>query len=163
MAIQDLKPEPENTSRRDLFATAGWAVLSASIAGVCGAFVRFLSSNTVPEALSVSLIGRPDEYPVGSATFLEEHRVYLLRDARGFRALSAVCTHLGCTVVKDAARHGFRCPCHGSRFNEQGEPVVGPARRALAWHPVALSRDGRLQIDRGRAIGAGHYLALDRR
>ena len=52
-----------------------------------------------------------------------------------FRVLSAVCPHLGCSVVWRAP--GWRCPCHNSAFTREGALVPSesgppnPAPRAL--------------------------------
>jgi nitrite reductase/ring-hydroxylating ferredoxin subunit len=50
-------------------------------------------------------------------------------------ALSLACTHLGCRLA--AAPGGLSCPCHGSRFDDAGRPIAGPARAALARVPLA--------------------------
>ena len=47
-----------------------------------------------------------------------------------FVALSAVCTHAGCTVGYSAPR--VVCPCHGSTFALDGTVTHGPATRPLA-------------------------------
>ncbi|MBK7188566.1 MAG: Rieske 2Fe-2S domain-containing protein [bacterium] len=63
------------------------------------------------------------------------------RDARTrgrLRALNLTCTHLGCRVT--ATEAGFTCPCHGSRFDENGAVLTGPATRAL--HELVCFEDG---------------------
>jgi Rieske Fe-S protein len=47
-----------------------------------------------------------------------------------FTALTAVCTHEGCTVDRFASPL-FVCPCHGSQYSTSGAVVMGPATRAL--------------------------------
>jgi len=41
--------------------------------------------------------------------------------------LNAVCTHLGCVVPWNAAENKFKCPCHGSQYNDEGKVIRGPA------------------------------------
>lgn len=55
-----------------------------------------------------------------------------------FRALSLKCTHLGCTVRWDNEEQLLRCPCHGSRFQDDGRVTKGPAKRPLAGFPTQL-------------------------
>ena len=50
----------------------------------------------------------------------------------GFIALSAICTHAGCTVR--FATTQLSCPCHGSLFALDGSVTRGPATRPLAKH-----------------------------
>jgi Rieske Fe-S protein len=55
-----------------------------------------------------------------------------------FRVMSLRCTHLGCTVRWDNDAQVLRCPCHGSRFADDGRPVQGPAKRSLTVYPSQL-------------------------
>jgi glycine/D-amino acid oxidase-like deaminating enzyme/nitrite reductase/ring-hydroxylating ferredoxin subunit len=54
------------------------------------------------------------------------------RDMEGrLHSYSAVCTHLGCTVVWNDAEKSFDCPCHGSRFSYAGRAINGPTNSDL--------------------------------
>ena len=37
------------------------------------------------------------------------------------------CPHMGCALKYNAAEHSWDCPCHGSRFGEDGCLLTGPA------------------------------------
>lgn len=47
------------------------------------------------------------------------------------RSSSKRCTHLGCALRYNSAENSWDCPCHGSRFTEDGEVLNGPANRCL--------------------------------
>lgn len=64
--------------------------------------------------------------------------VYVQRDGDGVRALSAVCTHLGCLVGWNAASRTFECPCHGGSYDSRGAVVAGPPPRALDVLPARV-------------------------
>ncbi|HEV7193877.1 MAG TPA: Rieske (2Fe-2S) protein [Jatrophihabitantaceae bacterium] len=51
---------------------------------------------------------------------------------------SAICTHLGCTVVPAGTQ--LQCPCHGSAYNAvTGAVINGPATRPLAQIAVHVA------------------------
>jgi glycine/D-amino acid oxidase-like deaminating enzyme/nitrite reductase/ring-hydroxylating ferredoxin subunit len=59
-------------------------------------------------------------------------RLAVYRDDEGhLHVLSAACTHLGCSVAWNSAENSWDCPCHGSRFDVDGEVLHGPAKTAL--------------------------------
>ena len=67
--------------------------------------------------------------------------VYLvIDDSSAFAnyAISSVCTHLGCTVAWEPTAQEFACPCHGSRFDAEGQATRGPARQPLERVTVVL-------------------------
>jgi cytochrome b6-f complex iron-sulfur subunit len=50
---------------------------------------------------------------------------YVVNDAGTIRALSSVCTHMGCTLAYREEWRDLRCPCHGASFNLSGELANG--------------------------------------
>lgn len=43
------------------------------------------------------------------------------------------CPHLGCALKWNPYEHTWDCPCHGSRFKEDGGLIDNPATRNLKW------------------------------
>ena len=100
-------------------------------------------------------IGKPDEFPPGTRISLDVRRVCVVREGSKVAAISTTCTHLGCIVgVSDT---GFACPCHGSRFDQDGNVTGGPAPKALPWFKVSLKPNGDLEIDKGIEVQPGTY------
>ncbi|KLU60718.1 cytochrome b6-f complex iron-sulfur subunit 1 [Peptococcaceae bacterium CEB3] len=57
---------------------------------------------------------------------------------RQVHAVDTTCTHLGCELQWNNAEHSWDCPCHGSRFDLDGEVLEGPAMQALEKRDVVL-------------------------
>jgi Rieske Fe-S protein len=70
-------------------------------------------------------------------------------------ALSAVCTHLGCITRYLSDEKAIACPCHGSRFDLEGNVVHGPAPRPLPWLEVTADATGNLVVDSSIIIPHG--------
>jgi glycine/D-amino acid oxidase-like deaminating enzyme/nitrite reductase/ring-hydroxylating ferredoxin subunit len=78
--------------------------------------------------------GDPTQLELGDAAILEAdgEQTAAYRDEAGeLHAVSAVCTHMGCTVAWNAGEKSWDCPCHGSRFSHTGEVLHGPATKPL--------------------------------
>lgn len=54
-------------------------------------------------------------------------------------ALSAICTHLTCTVRYDGETGTLFCPCHNGRFDLSGNVLSGPPPRPLETYTVEVS------------------------
>jgi cytochrome b6-f complex iron-sulfur subunit len=63
-------------------------------------------------------------------------------------ALFQRCVHLGCTVPFRDDCVSFKCPCHGSHYNVNGEYLDGPAPRSLDRFALSLSGEN-VMIDTG--------------
>jgi cytochrome b6-f complex iron-sulfur subunit len=129
-------------SRRDfLKMTTKGLFVFAGLLGL-GGILRFLSYKNEPPVPTEYDLGPAANYPAGSRKVFPEIPAVLIHADSGFTALSLVCTHLGCTV--DIQVDGFSCPCHGSRYNQNGYPVKGPATKPLKVFRVEQTPDGKL-------------------
>jgi nucleotide-binding universal stress UspA family protein/nitrite reductase/ring-hydroxylating ferredoxin subunit len=85
-----------------------------------------LIARTVAQTLSE--IGKGE----GGIVATGDHKVAVYRDEKGLvHALSAKCTHMGCTVKWNPSQKTWDCPCHGSRYSPLGQVVNGPAAKPL--------------------------------
>jgi cytochrome b6-f complex iron-sulfur subunit len=154
-----MTPSPGDKSHRRTFLalTLGWCSTLFALAASLAAAGRFLVPNVLYEPNRRFKGMKPEDYPEGP-TFLPNLRVFLFRQGKRFHAVSAICTHLGCTV--NLAGQGFHCPCHGSVFNPNGSVVSGPAPSPLPWFELTLSRDGHLVIDTSQRVKPDNYLVV---
>ena len=64
----------------------------------------------------------------------------LINTAEGqLRALSAVCTHLTCTVGYESDTNTLYCPCHNGRFDLSGNVISGPPPRPLETYEIEVA------------------------
>ena len=131
-----------SSSRRDFLKLTLNSLLAFSGLMGLGGLIRFLSYKTDPPQPTEFDLGLAEKYLPDSKTTLPEVPAVLIHGNAGFTAFSLVCTHLGCTVEVQA--DGFACPCHGSRFNNNGYPVKGPAAASLKMLRVEQTPDGKL-------------------
>jgi glycine/D-amino acid oxidase-like deaminating enzyme/nitrite reductase/ring-hydroxylating ferredoxin subunit len=68
----------------------------------------------------------------GKVITVKGEKIAAYRDETGnLHAVSAVCSHLACIVGWNNAEKSWDCPCHGARFNFDGEVIHGPAVKDL--------------------------------
>lgn len=142
-------------TRHDFCVVAGLAACALAAGGAGVVLVDFLKPRVLFEPPTAFSAGRPEAIEVGSVVTNVEQRVYVIRLAEGFRALSAVCTHLGCITRYQPDRNIIACPCHGSQFTLAGDVVAGPAPRPLRWLQMNLSEKGELIVDTAVEVPAG--------
>ena len=76
-----------------------------------------------------------DELAPGEAAIMkiDGQNVAAFKDEQGrVHTVSSVCTHMGCLVGWNETDRTWDCPCHGSRFDLNGEVIHGPATKPLA-------------------------------
>ncbi|MCP4147214.1 MAG: Rieske 2Fe-2S domain-containing protein [bacterium] len=117
----------------------------------------------------------PDQFPEG-VSFLKEQKVFVVKERNTIKAISAVCTHLGCIVKKVellaprvvknngknvTERWEFHCNCHGSKFHADGFNYMGPAPTALPHYSVSIAPgDGSLVVDMSTEVAEDEFLQL---
>ena len=164
-----------STNRRDFLITLGTG------AGVCAlgaqgvASLPSLAPNVSYDAPTTVKLGPPAEFPDG-LKFLADERLFIFRNGNTFHAVSAVCTHLGCTVRAEALpkpetvevggsplrlTHQFSCPCHGSHYTGDGTNTSGPAPKPLSWYRLSVAADdGQLVVDLAEEVGRDFRLTV---
>jgi glycine/D-amino acid oxidase-like deaminating enzyme/nitrite reductase/ring-hydroxylating ferredoxin subunit len=75
----------------------------------------------------------------GQGKLLEKdgEKLAVYRDENGaLHSVSAICTHMKCTVHWNEVEKSWDCPCHGSRFRPDGQVIEGPAVVSLPVKPI---------------------------
>ena len=142
-------------SRRRFLALAGWG----AVVGVGGILAAAMGGFLYPNALkippSIFPIGRPiDVLASEGKVFLPAQKVFLEVMRGRVRCVTAICTHLGCTV--NAVETGFKCPCHGSTYDLDGGNTGGPAPAPLVYFQIYKGASGELLVDKSRQIQLPH-------
>jgi glycine/D-amino acid oxidase-like deaminating enzyme/nitrite reductase/ring-hydroxylating ferredoxin subunit len=74
------------------------------------------------------------EIPVGTGAVVEHQgeKLAVYKDEEGkVKLLSPTCTHMGCLVSFNPAEKSWDCPCHGGRYDLEGQVLCGPPRKNL--------------------------------
>ena len=114
-----------------------------------GFLVRYLNYRTSPETPNEFDLGAASTYPIGSHAIRADIPAIIYNRSGVIIAYTLACTHLGCTV--EETDNGFTCPCHGSRFNQDGEVIKGPAQKPLRKLRIEMQEDNTVKLftDRG--------------
>ena len=121
-------------SRRDFMANI--ILGTGTVLGLGSLAYRFLEY-LYPVVPPIKLVevpaGKPDDIPAEGARLVQLPTGPVLLEKAGneVRALSAVCTHLGCTVQWHAEEKKFICPCHQGIYDFNGNVLSGPPLRPL--------------------------------
>jgi cytochrome b6-f complex iron-sulfur subunit len=147
MTTRALPAHPLENLRTGKLSRRSWMRIAlATIAGSCSALLYPIERYVVPPSeVAVSaaeaLAGTIGEMPPNSGkTFRFGSRPALLvRLATGeYRSMSAVCTHLGCTVQYRPEAQQIWCACHNGCYDLNGKNVSGPPPRGLDSYDVQV-------------------------
>jgi cytochrome b6-f complex iron-sulfur subunit len=166
-AIAYERVDTGQVSRRGLLRITFWAGLGAGLLGFAASLVDFLYPRGITGFGGVVQAGLASEFPPGTKTEVNEGKFWLVnlteeQGGPGFLALWWKCPHLGCTVpwrenfnfvdptTGQEKRGWFRCPCHGSTYNDAGVRVFGPAPRSMDRMELTIDpSSGRISVNTG--------------
>lgn len=161
-------------TRRQFCVVTGAGV----VAGACGSSSQQMGggadlampqdlSQAVPDLTDKSCpvnnklnVGPASMFAVGKEQFFLCAKMFVLRDALGIYAMTAVCTHEGCTVTFAPATHDFECPCHLSTFDFNGAVTNQPATMPLVHYACSLDGNGNVIVDLGNTVAATTRLTI---
>jgi len=145
----------ESPERRTFLKTA-IGVLGAVYAGAVGYPVYRYLSSSVEESLLESAV---NEVTLDNALSLPKNSALMFKFGASpamlihqpdgtWTALSAVCTHLGCTPGYQPDKKIIYCPCHGGVYDPHtGANISGPPPKPLTEYKVAIA-NGKITVSR---------------
>ncbi len=138
LALRTLTREVQDVTAGDLlvYATGDQAGLPVDVAAIEPAMAvqAFPEGKSDNERNLIELVRLAEDLPAGLVAY------------------SAICTHLGCTVLPNLSEQGYIvCPCHASLFDPAAaaQVITGPANRPLPALPIEVSSDGAVRAAGG--------------
>jgi cytochrome b6-f complex iron-sulfur subunit len=154
-----LKPvaeEPGEVTTRRFFLGAAGAAGVLYTAALAYPIYRYLASpeEMASEATAITEVTLKDAQKLPPASVLmfkfgTAPAMLIHHEDGRWVALSAVCTHLGCTVQYEPQADRIHCACHGGVYNPYtGANVSGPPPKPLRLFKVAVNDTG-VEVSRG--------------
>jgi cytochrome b6-f complex iron-sulfur subunit len=146
--VVESSPEPPvNKTRRRIV----WYSIGAFLTTCFLMFVRFFLPRSITEPPSTFKIGFPGDYALGVDTkWQQQYRIWVDKTSDRLFVIYARCTHLGCTPDWKPSENKFKCPCHGSGYDNEGINFEGPAPRPMDRAHVDLDAEGQIVVDVSR-------------
>ena len=142
-------------SRRGLFKYVLLAFSALATAG--GVLTPIIAYLWPPKQASATGGTRVDvaatqDLPVGKGEVYSVNNkpVLVIHTPDGYKALSAICTHLGCIVFWNEQREVIACPCHEAYFSTNGAVISGPPTSPLEEYRVQVE-GGQIYVEGGEA------------
>lgn len=140
--------------RREFVGWVGVSGVMSTLPATITACGQQTSTSEVPSAPSVPAASpRSDGFEVAGTVADLDKNGYLLNEKMSLGktlvvrekdnqlvAVNPTCTHAGCNVEWNADQT-FICPCHASKFANNGKLLQGPATQSLALYTAKIEGD----------------------
>jgi cytochrome b6-f complex iron-sulfur subunit len=119
--------------------------ITALLAGIAYPLVRFVIPPKQPEAATSQVVAAKvgELSPNTSKIFRfgKDPAILIMTAAGEYRAFTAICTHLDCTVQYRKDLKQIWCACHNGHYDLNGNNISGPPPAPLTKYAVAVRGD----------------------
>ena len=133
---------PEPPTRRNLLSWLLGGGLVTSFASFLYPVMKFVNPPQISEAAVNEVVaGKIEDLKPNTGKIVKfgNKPALLVRvNETEFKAFSAVCTHLNCTVQYQESSRQIWCACHNGTYDMSGRVVSGPPPKPLEEYPVQL-------------------------
>lgn len=140
---------PASPSKRRTLLRLMWGGGTAFLAAVLYPVTAYLKPPKVTgESVSSVKVGAVDDFEPLSGTvfrFGNEPALLMRYEDGSFKAFSATCTHLDCTVQFKKEMGLIWCACHNGKYDLNGRNIAGPPPRPLPEYTVIV-KDGNVHV-----------------
>jgi Rieske Fe-S protein len=147
-----MMPTEQPTTRRNLLNYLLGTGALASLGAILYPITRFMIPPRIVESTASSVVAatvaelKPNEGKIFK--FGSKPGLLIQTPAGEYRAFSAVCTHLDCTVQYRSEEKLIWCACHNGRYDLTGKNISGPPPRPLEEFKVNV-RGEEIVVSRG--------------
>jgi Rieske Fe-S protein len=126
----------------DPATSSGTGASTATSAAASAPTSAAASASSAAGGTAAGALTPTSEIPVGGGKIFPSQLAVVTQPTAGeFKAFSAVCTHMGCTV-NQIANGRIDCPCHGSEYSiTDGAVLAGPAPKPLPAKTIKVTGD----------------------
>ena len=132
-------------SRRNFINFSLYGSLSALGASIIYPIFRFIMPPKIPQAIQSEVTAaKVGELALNSSKIFKfgaEPGMLILTDEGNYKAFSATCTHLDCTVQYRGDLKHIWCACHNGHFDLFGKNLSGPPPSPLEEYNVSILND----------------------
>jgi Rieske Fe-S protein len=143
--LNDYITHPEKQSRRDFLSYILGIGVTGWIVAILYPLYEYLKPPKAPEVdISNIKLGRLTDFENNSSKMFKigNKPGILIRTSEGeFKAFSATCTHLDCTVQYKGDEKIIWCACHNGKYDLNGKNISGPPPSPLTPFNIVVQKE----------------------